>query len=688
MSSGNQLYNIRNIGFIAHIDAGKTTVTERVLFFSGRTHKVGEVHEGTAVMDWMSLERERGITISAAATTCKWKDFTINIIDTPGHVDFTAEVERSLRVLDGGIVVFDAVAGVQPQSETVWRQADRYHVPRLCFVNKMDRVGADPQRTMTMISHRLKASPLAIQMPIGNESSFHGVADLLEERAIIYSDNSLEAPKEGPVPDDVIDEFREFRRVMIEKIAETDDDLIGKYLEEQELTKEELKSALRKATISGVLVPVLFGSALRNRGVQPLLDAIGDYLPSPLEVPPVKAIESRTSNEVVRSPNSSEPFSALAFKVVTDPFVGRLVYFRVYSGKIKAGAMVFNSAKGQRERMGRILKMHAQHREEVGEIGPGEIGAALGLKNTFTGDTISEEKKSVILETILFPEPVVSVAIEPRTRIDQDKLTDALLKLADEDPTFKINYDQETGQTIISGMGELHLEVLVERLKRDFRVEANVGRPSVSYREAITRPCRVEGRFVRQTGGRGQYGHIWLEVEPLERGSGFQFENRIVGGAVPREYIPAVRKGVEETIQTGVIGGYPVVDLKASVVDGSYHPVDSSEMAFKAAGALAAREALRRSDPVLLEPIMDMEVIAPGDFLGDVLGDLNSRHAQIRHIEGEGSLQTVRALVPLAQLFGYANELRSLTQGRANFTMEFREYKETPASVASKAVGV
>ncbi len=688
MSSGSPLVNIRNIGFIAHIDAGKTTVTERVLFFTGRTHKVGEVHEGTAVMDWMALERERGITISAAATTCKWKNFSINIIDTPGHVDFTAEVERSLRVLDGGVVVFDAVAGVQPQSETVWRQADRYHVPRLCFINKMDRVGADPQRTISMISHRLKANPVAIQMPVGTESSFRGIVDLIDEKAILYPDNGNQVPQESPIPTEVMDEFREYRRVMIEKIAETDDNLISKYLDEREITKEELKSALRKATINDSLVPVLFGSALRNKGIQPMLDAIGDYLPSPMDVVSIKGLEYKTGKEATRNTSEDQPLAALAFKVVTDPFVGRLVYIRVYSGKVKSGALVFNSSNGQRERMGRILRMHAQHREEIDEIGAGEIGAAIGLKNTFTGDTIADEKSPVILETIRFPEPVVSVAIEPKTSLDQDKLTDALLKLADEDPTFKVNYDGETGQTLISGMGELHLEVLVDRLKRDFKVGANVGRPSVSYRETITKPSRTEGRFIRQTGGRGQYGHVWLEVEPLDRGAGFHFENRIVGAAIPKEYVPAVRKGIEEALQTGVLAGYPVIDLKAALVDGSYHAVDSSEMAFKAAGSIAFKQALRKSGSVLLEPIMDMEVITPGDFLGDVLGDLNGRRAQIRNIEGQESIQSVRASVPLSELFGYANDLRSLTQGRASFTMEFKEYKAAPSMVAEKAVGV
>ncbi len=686
-NSNLRLTNTRNIGFIAHIDAGKTTVSERVLFFTGRTHKMGEVHEGTAVMDFMELERERGITISAAATSCKWKDYNINIIDTPGHVDFTAEVERSLRVLDGGIVVFDAVAGVQPQSETVWRQADKYHVPRICFVNKMDRVGANPERTIDMITHRLKANPVAIQMPIGFETAFRGIADLIEEKVIMFPEEGSQVAEEGPIPQELMADFKERRRIMLEKIAETDDALISKYLEEKEITKEEIKRALRNATINDRLVPVVFGSALKSRGIQPMLDAICDYLPSPLDVPPMKAIDYKSQKEVVRTASEDEPLAALAFKVVTDPFVGRLVYFRVYSGVVKSGALVFNSTKSQRERMGRILRMHAQHREEIEQISAGEIGAAVGLKNTFTGDTISDEKFPVILETIKFPEPVVSVAIEPKTRVDQDKLTDGLLKLADEDPTFKIKYDKEVGQTIIAGMGELHLDVLVERLKREFGVEANVGRPSVSYRETISKPARAEGRFIRQSGGHGQYGHVWLEVEPLEKGGGFKFENQIVGGSIPKEFIPAVHKGILEALHVGAVAGYPVIDLKVALVDGSFHQVDSSEMAFKAAGSIGFKEAIRRAGPILLEPIMDLEVITPGDFLGDVLGDLNSRRAQIKHIEGQGSTQMIRAVVPLAELFGYANDLRSLTQGRASFTMEFEEYKEAPAYIAEKAAG-
>ncbi len=688
MSSNIPLEKIRNIGFIAHIDAGKTTVTERVLFFTGRTHKLGEVHEGTTVMDWMALERERGITITAAAATCKWEGYTINIIDTPGHVDFTAEVERSLRVLDGGVVVFDAVAGVQPQSETVWRQADRYRVPRICFINKMDRVGADFQRTIDMIAHRLKANPVAIQIPIGTEASFEGVVDLIEERALLYPEEGPQAPQEGPVPEEMLEQFRDYRQVMMGKIAETDDHLMYRYLEDEEITKEEIKQALRKATINYRLVPVLCGTALKSKGIQPMLDAVGAYLPSPVDVPPVKGLAYKTGKEIIKEASEDEPFAALAFKVITDPFVGRLVYFRVYSGKVRTGSMVFNATKGGRERIGRILRMHAQHREEVEEIGAGDIAATVGLKNTFTGDTLCDEKAAVVLETISFPEPVISVAIEPKSRADQDKLIDAMLKLADEDPTFKVRYDKDTGQTIISGMGELHLDVLVTRMKREFGVEGNVGRPRVSYRETITVPARAEGRFIRQTGGRGQYGHVWLELEPLERGAGFQFESRIVGGVIPREYIPAVRKGVQEAKETGVLAGYPVVDLKVALVDGNYHPVDSSEIAFKAAGSIGLKEGLRRARPILLEPIMELEVVTPGEFLGDVLGDLNGRRAQIRNIEGQGGVQVVRASVPLAEVFGYASILRSLTQGRASFTMEFDEYKEVPSSVTAEAVRV
>ena len=680
--------NIRNIGFIAHIDAGKTTVTERVLFFSGRTHKIGQVDDGTTVMDWMAQERERGITITSAATTCEWKDYRINIIDTPGHVDFTAEVERSLRVLDGGVVVFDAVAGVQPQSETVWRQADRYRVPRICFINKMDRTGADFQRTIDMIAHRFRSNPVAVQLPMGQESEFRGVIDLLDQTALLFAEDGEYIPTEGPIPEEMLGEVRDYRDRLVEKVVETDDTLMNKYLEEEPISKEEIRDALRRATIKNALVPVLCGSALRNKGIQMLLDAIGSYLPSPLDVPPVNGIHPRSGDEVLMEAKEDAPFSALAFKVVADPFVGRLVYFRVYSGQVKAGTSVYNSTKGIRERMGRVLSMHANRREETEVTYAGSIAAAVGLKNTFTGDTICNEGAPVILETIRFPDPVVSVAIEPRTRSDQDKLVDSMVKLAEEDPTFKVKVDEETGQTIMSGMGELHLEVLVDRLRREFQVAANIGRPRVSYRETLTAPSKAEGRFIRQTGGHGQFGHVWLEFEPQERNSGFKFENKVVGGTIPREYIPAVEKGVQEALETGVLAGYPVIDVKVTLVDGSYHPVDSSELAFKMAGSLAVKEGVKRAKPVLLEPILELEVVTPGDFLGEVLGDLGGRRARIRNIEGHGDVQTVRALVPLAETFGYTTDLRSLTQGRASQSMEFSHYEEVPQGITQELAKV
>ena len=679
---------IRNIGFIAHIDAGKTTVTERVLFFSGRTYKIGNVDQGTTVMDWMAQERERGITITAAATTCEWKDHRINIIDTPGHVDFTAEVERSLRILDGGVVVFDAVAGVQPQSETVWRQADRYHVPRICFINKMDRVGASFERTVDMIAHRFKANPVAVQLPVGQEDAFNGVVDLLEETALMFPENGNGnyVPTEAPVPQEMLEDVRNYRERLVEKVAETDEILMNKYLEEKPITTEEIRAALRRATIKNTLIPVLCGSALRNKGVQAMIDAICYYLPSPLDVPPVKGILSKTGEEVGMEASEAAPFSALAFKVMTDPHVGRLVYLRVYSGQVKTGTSVYNSTKGVRERMGRVLSMHANRREEAEVVSAGNIAAAVGLKNTFTGDTICIENMPVVLESIRFPEPVVSVAIEPKTKIDQEKLIDSLIKLSEEDPTFRIKVDDETGQTIMSGMGELHLEVLVERLRREFQVGANIGRPKVSYRETITRPARAEGRFVRQTGGHGQYGHVWLEVSPLERNQGVKFENRIVGAAIPREYIPAVEKGVIEALETGILAGFPTIDIKVSLVDGSFHPVDSSEMAFKMAGSFGVKEAIKRAAPVLLEPIMEIEVVTPGDFLGEVLSDLGGRRSRIRTLEGQETVQTVRTYVPLAETFGYVTSLRSLTQGRASQSMEFDHYEEVPQGVAQELV--
>ena len=675
------LQKVRNIGFIAHIDAGKTTVTERVLFFTGRTYKLGEVHEGTAVMDWMAQERERGITITSAATRAAWKGHQINIIDTPGHVDFTAEVERSLRVLDGGVVVFDAVAGVQPQSETVWRQADRYGVPRICFVNKMDRIGADFNKTMDSIRHRLKAVPVPVQYPIGAEDQFHGVIDLIEEKAWFFERGGASGElREGEIPSELREEAAQVREEMIERVAENDEHVLEQFLSGETPTPEEIKAALRRATIGNHAVPVVCGSALQSLGVQLVLDAVLDYLPSPLDVPAVIGKVPNSEDEVERKAGVSEPFAALAFKVVSDPYVGRLVYFRVYSGSMKAGASVYNPTKGVRERMGRIMFMHANHREEAESISVGEIGAAVGLKNTFTGETICDERQPVMLESIRFAEPVISVAIEPATRAEQDKLTDSLIKLSEEDPTFRVRYDKETGQTVMSGMGELHLEILVDRLKREFNVNAAIGRPQVAYREAITRMAKAQGRFVRQTGGRGQFGDCVLEIEPGEQGSGYRFENRIVGGAIPREYIPAVNKGAEEALHTGVIAGYPVMDVKVAVVDGSFHAVDSSEMAFKIAGSMAIRAALSKAGPVLLEPVMDLQVITPGEYLGEVLADLNSRRGRIRSMEGQGDTQVLEADAPLVEMFGYATDLRSVTQGRANYSMEFGRYEKAPDS--------
>ena len=683
MPQPSTLESVRNIGFIAHIDAGKTTVTERVLYFAGRIYKIGGVDEGTAVMDWMAQERERGITITAASTTCQWRDYTINIIDTPGHVDFTAEVERSLRILDGGVVVFDAVAGVQPQSETVWRQADRYHVPRICFINKMDRVGADFQRAVDSIAHRLKANPVAIQVPLGSEELFSGVVDLVEEKALVYPDDGSQIPVEGPVPEELIEEFRNYRDLMIEKIAETNDALLAKYLDEREITKEEIKRALRKATIEYRLVPVTCGSALNSKGIQPLLDAVGDYLPSPVDVPPVEGRDFKTGEPVTREADENAPLAALVFKTVADPFIGRLAYFRVYSGKLKGGSMVFVSSSGRRERVGRIVRMHAERREEVDEVSAGDIAAAMGLRSATTGDTLCDESTPIILETISFPEPVMAVAIEPKTRVDQEKMSGALSKMADEDPTLTINYDSEMGQTIMSGMGELHLDIILDRMKREYGVEGNLGKPRVAYREAITAPARAEGRFVRQTGGHGQYGHVWLEMEPLERGSGIQFEAQIRNGVIPREFITGVEKGVREALNTGVRSGFPVLDVKVKLVDGSYHEVDSSELAFRVAGSMATKAALRKAGSIILEPVMRLEIITPGEFLGEVLGDLGRRRANIRNIEGQGDTQVVRAIIPLGESFGYAGNIRSLTQGRASFSMEFDSYEEAPGSVLS-----
>jgi len=680
------LQRVRNIGIIAHIDAGKTTITERILYYTGRTYKLGEVDEGTAVMDWMEQERERGITITAAATTCHWLDHRINIIDTPGHVDFTAEVERSLRVLDGGIVVLDAVAGVEPQSETVWRQADKYGVPRICFVNKMDRIGADFYRTVDMIRERLGANALPIQLPLGAEGSFQGVIDLVEERAWIFAEDPDASPVEEDLPQDYEEVSIRYREEMIERLAESDDQLMALYLEGGSITASELKGALRRATVANKVVPVLCGSALRNKGIQPMLDAIVAYLPSPMEVPPVRGIDPRSGKELYRPPSDEAPFSALAFKIVSDPFVGRLVYFRVYSGKVEGGAQVYNSRTERRERLGRLLRMHANRREEVNRVEAGDIVAALGLKNTFTGDTLCHPSAPIVLEAISFPQPVISVAIEPKTKADQDRLSDALGKLAEEDPTFIIRYDGETGQTIISGMGELHLEVIVERMLREFRVGANVGKPKVAYKETITLPVRAEGRFIKQSGGRGQYGHVWIELCPGERGSGFEFVNGVKGGAIRKQYIPYVENGIKEAMESGVLAGYPVVDLRATLYDGSFHEVDSSEMAFKIAASMALKDGVRRAHPALLEPIMKIEVSTPEEFLGDILGDLNSRRGQITSIDSLGKMKIIRCFVPLAETFGYATDLRSMSQGRATYSMEFHRYEELTQSLAEQLI--
>ncbi len=674
---------IRNIGFIAHIDAGKTTLTERVLFFAGRTHRLGNVDDGNTVMDWMPQERERGITITAAATACEWGGYDVNIIDTPGHVDFTAEVERSLRVLDGGVVIFDAVAGVQPQSETVWRQANKYQVPRVCFVNKMDRPGADFARTVDMIRDRLSARPVPVQLPIGAESTFTGMVDLVRQKALLYGEE-VGAPTEAPIPAELQDEADRYRDLLMERVAETDDALLEKYLDGEEFSEEELVAALRKATLSNTLVPVLCGTALRNRGIHPLLDAVIDYLPSPLDVPSVEGMDPRSEEPIVLKADPSESLAALAFKVAADPYIGRLVFVRVYSGQLKAGSYVYNASKETDERIARLVLMHANHREDVPVLNAGQIGAVVGLKNTFTGETICDGVSPVVLEPPSFPDPVISVSVEPRTQADQERLEESLRKLSDEDPTFVVRYDKESGQTIISGMGELHLDVLVDRLRREFNVQAQVGRPRVSYREAIRQAVRVEGRFVRQTGGHGQYGHVWLELEPQERGTGFVFEDKIVGGVVPREYINPVRAGAMEALDSGAIAGYPVVDIKVSLVDGSFHPVDSSEIAFKIAGSMAVKEGLRRGKPVLMEPYIQTEVVTPGEFLGEVLGDLSGKRARVQNIEGVGDIQTIRALVPLAEMFGYATTVRSLTQGRASHSMEFHHYEEVPDSVAQQ----
>jgi len=672
---------------MAHIDAGKTTTTERILYYTGVTYKMGEVDEGTAVMDWMVQEQERGITITSAATTCFWKDHRINIIDTPGHVDFTIEVERSLRVLDGAVALFDSVAGVEPQSETVWRQADKYGVPRIAFMNKMDRVGADFFMSVESMMERLGARPVLLQIPIGAESEFRGSIDIVRMKAIFFDDETLDAKYvEGDIPDRIMPMAREYREKMLEALADVDDTIMDKFLKGEEILIDEIKAAVRKGTIQQKLTPVLCGSAFRNKGVQLLLDAIVDYLPSPLDVPPVTGILPKDGSKITRHVDDSEPFSALAFKVMTDPFVGQLTFIRVYSGKLHAGSYVYNSTKDIKERVGRLLTMHADKREEIKEVSAGDIAAVVGLRHTLTGDTLCDEKNPIILLSMEFPEPVMSVAIEPKTKADQEKLSQALSKLAQEDPSFKVSFNEETGQTIISGMGELHLEIIVDRLLREFKVGANVGRPQVAYKETIRGVSKAEGKFIRQTGGRGQFGHVFIEIEPLEHGKGFEFVNAIVGGAIPREYISAVEKGIKEAVDRGILAGYPIVDIKAKLYDGSYHEVDSSELAFKIAGSIGFREAAKKAKPVLLEPIMSVEAVTPEEFLGDVIGDLNSRRGKVQSIERRGNAQVIRAQAPLSEMFGYATDLRSMTQGRAIFTMQFSHYEEVPKGVSEEIV--
>ncbi len=689
MTVNRNLEKIRNIGIIAHIDAGKTTTTERVLYYAGKTYRLGNVDEGTTVTDFMEQERERGITIQSAAITADWKGYQINLIDTPGHIDFTAEVQRSLRVLDGGVVVFDAVAGVEPQSETVWRQADRYSVPRICFVNKMDRTGADFDRTVQMIRDRLGANPLPIQLPIGSEAAFRGVVDLIEMTAWMYTDELGAKPEQIEIPEDLRDEAEMGHEHLLEAIAETDDDLTIKYLEGETISAAELRQALRGAVLRNELVPVLAGTALKNKGVQPLLDAVINYLPSPLDRPPITGVDPNTDEIVTRNPSFDEPTTALVFKIVTDPYVGRLAYIRVYSGIVQSGKTLLNVTKGKRERIGRLMRIYAEKREEVKEIGAGDIAAIIGLKQSFTGETLSDPNHPIVLESISFPEPVISVAIEPKSKADQDKLAEALRRLADEDPTFRVRVDEQTGQTIISGMGELHLEVLVDRMIREFKVHANVGRPQVAYRETITRPVDAEGRFVRQSGGRGQFGHVKVRFEPLDPGSGYEFEDATVGGVIPREYIRPVQEGIKDALEGGVIAGYPIVDVKATLYDGSYHEVDSSEMAFRIAGSLAVRDGISRAKPILLEPVMKVEILTPEEFLGDVIGDINSRRGQIEGLEPHShGMQSIRAQVPLAEMFGYATRLRSVTQGRGTFSMEFDHYAPVPESVAKSILRI
>ncbi len=682
------LSHTRNIGIMAHIDAGKTTTTERILYYTGRTYKIGEVHEGAAVMDWMIQEQERGITITSAATTTHWKGYWINIIDTPGHVDFTIEVERSLRVLDGAVAVFDAVAGVEPQSETVWRQADRYKVPRLCFINKMDRIGADFFRAVASIEQRLNGKPLVVQLPIGHEDDFHGVVDLVTMVAHYWpSEGFGEQWEDREIPEDLKAQAEEYHHALLEALADFDDNIMEKYLGDEDISVDEIRKAIRKATLTGDANPVLCGSAFKNKAVQPLLDAICWYLPSPLDIPPYEGVDPRTGEKVLRRPDDSEPFSALAFKIMSDPYVGRLTYLRMYSGTLKAGAHVLNSTRDRKERVGRILQMHANHREDKDAVYTGDIFAVVGLKHTLTGDTLCDPNHPVLLEQMSFPNPVIDVAVEPRSKADSEKLANALQRLAEEDPTFRVRTDEETGQTIISGMGELHLEVLVDRLTREFKVEANIGRPQVAYRETIKQPAHgVEVRYVKQSGGKGQYGHVVIDVEPMGPGGGYEFVNRITGGRIPAEFIPAVDQGVQEAMASGVLAGYPVVDARVILQDGSYHEVDSSEMAFKIAGSMAFKEAVKRAKPTLLEPVMDVEVVTPEEYMGDVIGDISARRGRVEAMDQRGGDRVIRAQVPLAEMFGYATELRSRTQGRATYSMQFSHYAEVPQNIADEVV--
>lgn len=676
------LEKTRNIGIMAHIDAGKTTTTERILFYTGKVHKIGEVHEGAATMDWMEQEQERGITITSAATTCQWAGHRINIIDTPGHVDFTVEVERSLRVLDGSVAVFCAKGGVEPQSETVWRQADKYNVPRMAYVNKMDILGADFYRVVDMLKTRLNANPVALQLPIGSEDTFLGMVDLIKMDAIIYTDDLGKTSEEVEIPADMKEKADEYRQILLDTVAESDDELMMKYLEGEEISEEELKAAIRKATIDCKMTPVFCGSSYKNKGVQPMLDAVIDYMPSPLDIPAIKGTNPDTGEEDKREADDKIPFSALAFKIMADPYVGKLAFFRVYSGTLTSGSYVYNSTKGKKERIGRILQMHANRREEIEMVYSGDIAAAVGLKDTVTGDTLCDEKESIILESMEFPEPVISVAVEPKTKADQEKMGIALARLAEEDPTFRMRTDQETGQCIISGMGELHLEIIVDRMLREFKVDCTVGKPQVAYRETIRKQVKAEGKFVRQSGGRGQYGHCLLELIPQEPGQGFTFENKVVGGAIPREFINPIEAGIKEAMENGVVAGYPMVDIKVIVYDGSYHDVDSSEMAFKIAGSMGFKAGTAKASPVLLEPYMKVEVVVPEEYMGDVIGDLNSRRGRIEGMESRAGAQVINSFVPLSEMFGYSTDLRSKTQGRGNYSMEISHYDEVPKNIS------